>query len=336
MLATSGMTLCRPAWAIRALLSLLALILGAFPLRAEEGGESLPNGVLRQRLQVGGQERHYLLYVPPQAENQALPLVLALHGGGGRADLMASERYYGLLGKARAARFVIAFPNGSSRFAGGQLATWNAGGCCGQARDRGSDDVGFLRAVVADIQRRVRIDPERIFATGMSNGGMMSYRLACEAADLFRAVASVAGTEALAECRAQRPVSILHLHARDDTQVLFEGGAGPASARYAGKIMNFVSVPENMARWVERNQCATLPQRVVEVPGVICERYSPCRENTLVQLCVTQTGGHSWPGAAAVRPGKPAASQAIQANDLIWSFFAEASQEGPRNLWHPP
>ncbi len=313
---------------MRALTFLLfALAITGSPLTARADRLSQIEGRSQQvTLEYAGKTRRYLLYLPgSRAQSDPLPLVVALHGGGGHAELMADDERYGLIGKAERAGFAVVFPNGHSRLPRGRLATWNAGGCCGNARDTGSDDVGFIRAVVADVARRTPIDRQRIFATGMSNGGMMAYRLACEAADLFRAIASVAGTEAVADCRPSRPVPILHIHARDDSHVLFDGGAGADAFLDRRQVMDFVSVPETIARWVKRNGCQAPPQRVLERQGAWCERYAGCRAAASVQLCVTAEGGHSWPGATRVRRGKADASQALDANDTIWEFFQEVA-----------
>lgn len=274
------------------------------------------------KLRFQGVLRNYVLHIP-RTHDPARPavLVMAFHGGGGHAAHMADDERYGLIAKAEREGFIVVFPNGYSKFPRGRLATWNAGGCCGDARDRNSDDVGFVRALVDEIGAQVRIDRQRIFATGMSNGGMMAYRLACEAADLFRAVASVAGTEAQADCRPARPIPVLHIHARNDTHVLFDGGAGPDAFRDSAKVMNFVSVPETVARWVKRNRCDSRPRRVLDKPGAYCDEYSGCAETATVRLCVTEAGGHSWPGAQTTRRGKEGASQALLANDVIWDFF---------------
>lgn len=295
--------------------------------RREPAPDSAAAGTIEHSLRHGGLTRKYLLHIPArQAPGKPLPLVIALHGGGGHAEYMADDARYGWVSKADQEGFAVAFPNGYSKLPGGRFATWNAGNCCGDARDRNIDDVGFIRALVADVRSRLPIDRERIFATGMSNGGMLSHRLACDAADLFRAIASVAGTDATTTCTPSRPVSVLHIHAKDDTHVLFNGGAGPDAFRDPSKVFEFVSVPDTLARWVTRNHCSPAPRRTVDTPGAYCEVYSGCAAESRLQLCVTERGGHSWPGAERVRRGKEPASQALDATDVIWGFFLEAAR----------
>ena len=247
-------------------------------------------------LTAGGRERRYLVHVPKgRTREQGLPAVLAFHGGGGSMEYMARDDLYGLISKSDASGFIAVFPNGTGPFRGGKLATWNAGGCCGRAREQNVDDVEFVRAVVADVKQRYHVDASRIYATGMSNGAMMAYRLACEASDLFAGIAAVAGTDNTGECEPGSPVSILHIHAKNDDHVPFEGGLGPATLK-ASKATNFVSVDATVSKWVKLDHCSAEPVEVLNVPGARCIAYQSCRGGSQVKLCVTETGAHSWPG----------------------------------------
>ena len=273
-------------------------------------------GDFRFTLQYGGQERAYRVHVPARYDaSHPAPLLVAMHGGGGNMDIQADDRFYGEITTSEKEGAIVVFPNGTSRFASGKLATWNAGDCCAGAVRRGADDVGFIRAVVADMERRWSVDKRRVYATGMSNGGMMAYRLACEAADVFTAIASVAGTDNTRECKPSRPVPVLHIQAKDDPRVLFDGGQGKAIGATA-----HASVPATIAKWVSLDRCEGAAQRVLDKPGAWCELHSPCSGGAQVKLCITETGGHSWPGGAKPRGG-PAPSQAISANDMMWDFF---------------
>ncbi len=262
--------------------------------------------------------RKYLLYVPASYNaSHPMPLVLFFHGGGGHMEQAAAD--YGWKEKAEKEGFILAFPNGLSRFPRQHLATWNAGECCGYARDQKIDDVGFVKEVISDIDRQVNIDAGKIFATGMSNGGMLVHRLACEMADTFKAVASVAGTDNTKFCSSSRPISVMHIHAKDDTHVLFNGGAGKDAFRDESKVTDFTSVDETIRRWVTRNNAAITPQRVLDVPGAYGDLYTSKQNSAQIEVVVTDTGGHSWPGSKATRGKNP--SRAIIANDVIWEFF---------------
>lgn len=264
-----------------------------------------------------GLTRRYRVHVPlSYAPSTPAPLVFSFHGGGGSMDYQANDSYYGQISKSGQAGYIAVFPNGFSKLKSGKLATWNAGNCCASARDENIDDVGFVRAIIEQLSTQLNIDRGRIFASGMSNGGMMAYRLACEMPDVFRAIAAVAGTDNTRACSPKAPISILYIHARDDELALFEGGAG----RKSSKVTSFVSVPDSIAKWVKLNACSGTPKRVFENAGAYCDAYSPCLGGVEVRLCVTASGGHSWPGGKKPR-GDAEPSTALSATDVIWEFF---------------
>ena len=282
-------------------------------------GTILPSGDHSFTLRHQGIQRQYRVHVPASYTPGAppRPLVMAFHGGGGNMNIQADDRYYGLISQSERSGTLLVFPNGYSRLPSGGLATWNAGLCCGPAQEKDIDDVGFVRAVLADVRQRLPFDPDRVFAIGMSNGAMLSYRLACEMADTFQAIAAVAGTDVTqTRCQPTRPVSVLHIHARDDDHVLFNGGAGSASRAQ----VDFTSVPDTVNKWVALNACPAIPKTVLSVPGALCEAYSGCNGGASVQLCITDTGGHAWPGGTKPLGGQ-SGSSAISANEVIWDFF---------------
>ncbi len=277
-------------------------------------------GDYRFQLEHDGLTRMYRVHVPAKYVPTApAPLLVALHGGGGSMDYQADDSRYGLISKSEQEGIVVLFPNGFSKLRSGKLATWNAGNCCGGARDETIDDVGFIRQAVDRLTRQMNIDRNRIYATGMSNGGMMAYRLACELPEVFKAIASVAGTDNTRSCNPAHPVAVLHIHAKNDTHVLFEGGAGPGIPNES-KATDFTSVADTVAKWVKLDGCSAAPRRILDKDSAYCDVYAPCRGQAEVQLCVTESGGHSWPGGQKSRGDEPP-SQAISANDVMWDFF---------------
>ena len=262
-----------------------------------------------------GLTREYLVHVPKSYRGAPAPMLIALHGGGGDADNQANDDNYKLISKSEQAGFIAVFPNGYSRFPGGVLATWNAGACCGAAQKSDVDDVGFIRDVIHRVERQASIDPKRIFAAGMSNGAMMSWRLACEAPEI-RAIAPVEGTDNTTRCTPSRPVAVIEFHAADDPNVPFNGGVGVGPSH-----ADFVSVPATQAKWVKIDRAQEQSKRVLTVTGAHCDVHVPKPGGTPVELCVTDSGGHSWPGGGT-KNGRKQPSMAISANDLMWSFFS--------------
>jgi len=273
-------------------------------------------GDYRFSLVHGGLRRQYLVHVPRSYRGGPTPMLIAMHGGGGDADFQADDARYRLISKSEQAGFIAVFPNGYSRMPSGILATWNAGNCCARAQAGDIDDVGFIRAVIGRIETQANIDRRRIFATGMSNGGMMSFRLACEAPEI-RAIAPVAASDNTRTCQPSRPVPVIQFHALDDDHVPFNGGKGANSLAQ----VDFNSVPASQAKWIALNRADPSPKRVLTMPGAHCDVHRAKPGGAPVELCVTDTGGHSWPGGGN-QQGRKEPSTAISANDLMWSFFS--------------
>jgi polyhydroxybutyrate depolymerase len=264
-----------------------------------------------------GTSREYLVHVPKSYRGSPTPILVALHGGGGSADFQADDSRYKLISKSEQAGFIAVFPNGYSRMPSGILATWNAGACCGAALKNNVDDVGFLREVIQRVERQANVDPAQVFMTGMSNGALMSWRMACEAPELIRAIAPVEGTDNTAHCTPSRPVPLIEFHSLDDDHVPLNGGKGVSALTDT----SFASVPATQAKWVRLNRADPNAKRVLTVSGAHCDLHPAKTDGAPVELCLTDTGGHSWPGGGS-QQGRKQPSMAISANDLMWSFFS--------------
>lgn len=265
--------------------------------------------------------RYYKLHIPKSyIPAKAHALIVAMHGGGGDMEIQATDEYYGFLSASEREGFIVLFPNGYSKYKSGKIATWNAGKCCAWSRDEKVNDVDFIRQAVGHVKAQVKIDSNKIFATGMSNGAMLAYRLACEASDLFRKIAAVAGTDNTLTCQPQKPVSVLHIHSLKDEHVNFMGGAGKdaASAQF---ITDFVSVPDTIEKWKKLNGCEGPVRKVLAKKNAYCEQATGCRDEVSVKLCVTEDGGHSWPGGSKPMNRGPKPSRALNATQLAWEFF---------------
>jgi len=276
---------------------------------------------------VDGVERSYLLHLPPDPRaGPALPLVLAFHGGGGNAS--GFERYSGLDAVADREHFAVVYPDGSGRL-GRRLLTWNAGSCCGPAQRDGADDVGFARALVADVSRLVPIDSHRVYATGHSNGAMMSYRLAAEAPELLAAIAPVSGAMNLERFDPGLPVPVLHVHSVDDPRAPYGGGLGPPFPLTNHRTLH-KAVETELARWIARNGCPDEPvlleERREEATGHTARhlRWAPCTSGADVELWRLTGAGHGWPGGGSALPERLLGpkTKVIDAALEVWRFLS--------------
>jgi polyhydroxybutyrate depolymerase len=298
-----------------ALLRPLAVLAAALPLSALLGplpAQSVAPAGQRRSLRVDGVERSYFLYVPAGHHRSASPaLVLVFHGAGGRAQGFA--RHTGFSAVAEREGFIVAYPQGLER-------RWNDG------RGNGTphDDVGFVRALLDTLQRELGIDPHRIYATGISNGAMFSYRLACDLPEVFAAIAPVAGAlpeQLVPTCGHTQPVSVMAFQGTADRLVPYGGGG-------AGRRGSVLGAERSIAFWAEIDGCAgqpstTLePDRVRDGTRVRRLEYAECRDGRSVVLYTIEGGGHTWPGGPGVRLVVGRVSREIDATRVIWEFFA--------------
>ena len=179
----------------------LVLVLGI--LACARSNNSSPSNDVVHTLTLGGRQRTYILHLPvPLNAGQALPLVFDFHGGGGNSQTQLRTSGFNALADEKT--FIVVYPDGSGLL-GDKLLTWNGGTCCGYAVKQNIDDVAFVRAVLADVASTYKVDLKRVYATGLSNGGIFSYRLACDAADIFAAIGPVSGTLNLSPCAPKNP-----------------------------------------------------------------------------------------------------------------------------------
>jgi polyhydroxybutyrate depolymerase len=289
--------------ALLAVTSIAALLTGC-GIRDGGADPATTSRTESRTIEVDGVDRSYRVHIPQQLSADPA-LVVMMHGGVGSAK--QAERAYGWNDEADAEGFVVAYPDGESR-------SWNAGDCCGGAEREGVDDVAFIAALVAELQGEFDIASDRTFATGMSNGAMMSYRLACET-DLFAAIAPVAGT-IVTPCAAPTPTSVLHIHGLEDGSVRMDGEPGDGIADVDG-----MPVAEVNALWRAADACAE-PQVTDEPP--VTTSVSDCADGRHVVLVTVADAGHQWPGSVAREGATDQPSDAFDATTMIWEFFDAA------------
>jgi polyhydroxybutyrate depolymerase len=293
--------------------TLLILILAPVFCQLEPGDHT-------RTVEVGSLTRSYIVHVPSSYDgSKPMPVVLVFHGGGSNAEQMI--RFCGLNGKADEAGFIAVYPSGTGRFP--RMLTWNGGNCCGYAMREKVDDVAFVRALLDDLAKVAKIDEKRVYATGMSNGAIISYFLASKLSDRIAAIAPVAGPMGTKTCTPKRPVPVMHFHGTEDEFAAFKGGPGSKSRSQT----NFYSVEHSIQACVKANGCPTEP-KVEDMPDkaddgmtVTRKTYGPGKDGSEVVLFVIEGGGHTWPGREPriQRLGK--STKDISANDLMWEFF---------------
>lgn len=268
----------------------------------------VPVGSSSHSIESGGRLRSYRLYRPAALSDPAA-LVVMLHGGFGSAA--QAESYYGWDAEADSGHFLVLYPDGVDH-------AWNVGGgCCGNPAKDGIDDVAFVTAAVASVRAELPVDPARVYATGISNGGLLAYRLACDTR-LFAAIGPDSAT-LLGPCPSPAPVSVIHIHGTADRNIPYQGGRGEGFAHIDGP-----AVPGLIATWRTTDHC---DPPATAVSGSVTTSTASCPGGRAVELITITGAGHQWPGS----PPKPLIqrllgtdppSTALSATDTIWRFFA--------------
>ncbi len=273
---------------------------------------------------AGNLQRRYRVHVPKKYDAaNPTPVVVVFHGGGGNPESMV--RLTGMNAKSEEAGFIVVYPFGTGRLAD-TLLTFNGGGCCGYAMENKVDDVAFTRALLDDLATVVSVDTNRVFATGLSNGGIMSHYVASELSDRIAAIAPVGGPLMMDAPNAKRPVPVMHFHGTGDEFAPFKGGFGKGGAGGKG-VTDFESVEHTIQSWVKANGCKPEPE-VVALPdkaddGMKCTRktWGGGKDGSEVVLIEIENGGHTWPGNEPIVAMLGKSTKDISANDLMWEFF---------------
>ncbi|MBL9104713.1 MAG: hypothetical protein JNL82_27465 [Myxococcales bacterium] len=262
--------------------------------------DALPPGDHDVSIVHDGMMRTAIVHVPPGlAADAPAPLVFNFHG----YTMTAAQQvaFTNMNPLADSEGFYVVYPDGFH-------TSWNAGACCGDAASQGVDDVGFVRALHAELAARLCLDARRVYATGMSNGGFISNRLACEAADLFAAIGPVSAVNGMTECEPSRPIPVIAFNGTTDVLVPYDGAW-------------YISVAESFAGWAERDGCGGAPVPGMTVGSASAEVYARCRGGVSVVQWTLEGMGHCWPGNPVCPYG--AASVDIDANGVMWDFFGQ-------------
>ncbi|MEO8589485.1 MAG: PHB depolymerase family esterase [Flavobacteriales bacterium] len=265
-------------------------------------------------INVGGLERTYTVRLPSAYDGVTpLPLVIAMHGGFGSG--LQLEQQSLLTVKGEEAGFIVVYPDGVASPLG--IRSWNAGWCCGYSSTNSIDDVGFIDSLLDTLENELAIDTLRIYATGMSNGGFLSYRLACELSDRIAAIAPVAASMSMTDCAPARSMPVIAFHSYLDESVPYLGGIGTGISAHYNPPLDSVQ-----NAFASHAACAVLNDTLQDDVEMTVISWHECDCAQEVLTYMTHDGGHSWPGGVQSPIGDPT-STVIDADDLMWAFFQQ-------------
>jgi polyhydroxybutyrate depolymerase len=288
------------------------------------GDGKLTAGDHTRTVRVGDLERRYRIYIPKSYDATIpTPVVVVYHGGGGNPESMI--RLTGMNVKADEAGFIVVYPYGTGKLSN-TLLTFNGGECCGYAMQNKIDDVGFTRELLDDLAKVANVDADRVFATGLSNGGIMAHYVASELSDRIAAIAPVGGPLMMDAPRNTRPVPVMHFHGTADAFAPFQGGYGKGFLGRS-KVTSFRSVNHTIQSWVKANGCkeepeiVALPDKADDKMKVTRKTWGGGKNGSEVVLIEIEGGGHTWPGQKPTVSLLGESTMDISANDLMWEFF---------------
>jgi polyhydroxybutyrate depolymerase len=275
----------------------------------------------------GGSPRQYILHVPPGYTGDPMPLVLNMHGF--LSNDAQQEAWSEMDSVADSEGFIVSYPEGA-----GNPLSWNAGACC-EFKDTTRDDVAFVASIIDDVGQNGCIALDRVYATGMSNGGFMSQNLGCNLSDRIAAIGPVAGVLGVApeDCKPGRAMPVMEFHGTADPLVPYDGGSPNATyfgVLYPGQTPPvFASVADTVSFWTTTDGCSTTPQQTYSNGDATCETYSGCQGGAVVTICTIAGGGHTWPGGNVSALPDPTVvggivgktSTSINASSALWTFF---------------
>jgi len=304
----------------------IALCLSAaLPAMATELPQS--PGEHTRTLAIDGAERSYILHLPSQYDGHSpLPLLLAFHGGGGNARQLLKSNALAALADREG--FILVAPNGSGRFRH-RFLTWNVGFGFGYAMQHNIDDIGFVRQLIDQLEADLAIDRQRIFATGISNGGILCHFLAAHLAGRIAAIAPIVATVGgkksegalmLMPPTPGGPVAVIAFNGMKDERIPYAGGRQQKSA---GEPVYVASAEETQAFWATANHCSGPPASEAhedEQYRVVSYRTG-CAGHEVVQYQLLDQG-HAWPGGKKPRFFADAPSRHVSADEVMWEFFS--------------